>query len=193
MLARPILANTSYHTNATSCATPCPALQNTTVPRVKIKHSYTQAQSVVTCSLLIIRRLRHSLSRFPQGNLVYVILRTWYVIHMSRLAVRVGAKRSLYLNHQDLVWLALGQFANCCEIAPKKVNRIELGLCKTYADGNAKFKSFFEYIALKKQPKKLSYRRCGGEREKCLIFVSFFPQRLQAAQFVFSGCKLSTR
>ena len=46
-------------------------------------------------------------------------------------------------------------------------------------------KVFFEYIALKKEPKKIMYRRCGEKREKTFILFYFFPQPLQAAQLVF--------
>ena len=57
---------------------------------------------------------------------------------------------------------------------------------KTYTNGNAKLKSFFfKYSALKKQPKFFWYRRYGEKREN-VYFLFFSPQRLLAAQFVFS-------
>ena len=38
-----------------------------------------------------------------------------------------------------------------------------------------------------------SYRRCGKEGKNCLFVCLFFVYRLEAAQFVFSRGKLSTR
>ena len=53
-------------------------------------------------------------------------------------------------------------------------------------------KVFLKHIAFKEQPK-FPRTAAVGKIEKKKFDFSFFPQRRQAAQFVFSACNLSTR
>ena len=65
-LAHLILAHTPSQTRATFCTTHLSALQLTPVQRLNAKRHVV----FVKCSLLSFRRLRHSLSHIPEGNLV---------------------------------------------------------------------------------------------------------------------------
>ena len=68
--------------------------------------------------------------------------------------------------------------------------------CLRHANGNPKFKSFFKYITLRKQLKKLSYRPCGKKREKMFVIFSFFPPngcRRRNLFFLVANCQHGDR